>query len=210
VNPDSAGAEPAMTDHRESVPTDSNDEPGAYAIPRAGLPWLVCVPAGTDTELSPQLAQLILDVHTAVGDVVVDIDDDSAFAAAAAETGRRHHALGGATGLNAFGHAAGYIDLLLMHWPQPNADPRWLLLTCRTLLRNEGCLVVAVKAVNQRRVAALSALTGAASTAGLNLVDHIAVIDLSADGFLTQPGTAAERTPRVDADLLVFVAATPS
>jgi hypothetical protein len=127
--------------------------------------------------LSPQLARRLLDAHTQTGDLVIDVDDDVAFAAAAAETDRRHHALGGDNQLATLGHAAGYVDLILLHWPRPQANPRWLLVACRALLRPNGRLVIAVAVPAAQRVPHLSALAGAAHTAELDPVGHLAAVD---------------------------------
>jgi len=126
--------------------------------------------------LTPQLAQLLLDGYTRVGDLVIDVDDDIAFAATAAASGRRHHGLGGDIHLATLGHSAGYIDLILMRWPRPAANPHWLLLACRSLLYTAGHLAVAVSADPSRRVAQLGALYGAADTAGLRSVGHISAV----------------------------------
>jgi hypothetical protein len=150
----------------------------ALAVPGGVRPavWLADAP-GTHA-LSPQLARALLDEHTRHGDVVVDIDDDVAFAAAAAETGRRHHALGGGHRLAPLGDAAGYVDLVLLRWPQfQAANPRWLLVACRTLLRHgSGVLAVAVSVPAAHRISHLSALTGAAQAVGLRQVRHVAVL----------------------------------
>lgn len=105
---------------------------------------MICRVAACDGGgLPAPLARLLLDVYTHVGDVVVDIDDDITFAAAAA---RRHHALGGQRHLATLGHAAGYIDLILLRWPRPEVNPRLLLLACRALLGTAGVLVIAASA----------------------------------------------------------------
>jgi hypothetical protein len=125
--------------------------------------------------LSPQLARQLLDECTQVGDVVLDVDDDVALAATAAATGRRHHALAGEHHLAAMGHAAGYIDLILLHWPRPAVNPRWLLRACRSLLGATGRVVVAVSADADHRVAHLIALGGAAAKVELYTIRHVAV-----------------------------------
>ena len=167
-----------MTDHHEPVPLAPDGATwGTFAIPGDARPSLFRLPAAGDASLSPQLARLILDRRTTVGDVVIDVDDDIAFAAAAVRAGRRHHALGGAVHLAAMGHAAGYIDMILLRWPRPAVNAHWILIACQALLRHVGCLVVAVSVEREQRVAHLSSLSGAASTAGLRVVDHIAVFD---------------------------------
>jgi hypothetical protein len=62
--------------------------------------------------LSPQLAWLLLDDRTQVGDVVWKVEDDVALAATAASIGRYGHALGGA-----------HIGLVLLRWPRPGHQP---------------------------------------------------------------------------------------
>ena len=156
----------------------SPDAVDALAVPGGVRPVVWLADAAARQALSPQLARALLDEHTRRGDVVVDIDDDVAFAAAAAETGRRHHALGGGHRLAPLGDAAGYVDLVLLRWPQPQAvNPRWLLVACRTLLRHgSGVLAVAVSVPAAHRISHLSALTGAARAVGLRQVRHVAVL----------------------------------
>jgi diketogulonate reductase-like aldo/keto reductase len=121
------------------------------------------------------------------------------------------------------GHAAGYIDLILLHWPRPAVNPRLLLIACRALLRNAGVLVIAASTEPEHRISHLSALGGAAATAGLHLIDHIAAIDPDTATPVAVPQRAMDRphTPSDTAcalrplaphtDLLVFSpeAATP-
>src|SRR5690349_21268906 len=153
--------------------------------------------------LSDQVAWHLLHEHAQAGDIVVDVDDDIAFAATAAATGRRHHALGGDIHLATLGHVAGYIDLILLHWPRPAVNTHWLLLACKSLLSATGHLVVAVCVDPVARVAHLSGLAGAAATAGLRPVRHVAVVapqgaalDIRAHG---SPATAGEsRIPGVE------------
>jgi hypothetical protein len=125
-----------MTDAHEPAPQPAGgDATPDLAIPGEPRPRLVWAPANPDGGLSPQLARFILDAYTATGDVVIDVDDDAAFAATAAQTGRRHHALGGTKHLATLGHAAGYIDLMLLRWPCDAAHPHWLFFACLALLR---------------------------------------------------------------------------
>src|SRR6266545_781180 len=166
----------------------------ALAVPGGVRPVVWLADAAAPDALSPQLARALLDEHTRRGDVVVDIDDDVAFAAAAAEAARRHHALGGGHRLAPLGDAAGYVDLVLLRWPRsPAANPRWLLVACRTLLRHgSGILAVAVSVPAAHRIAHLSALTGAAHAVGLRQVRHVAVLDPDATaGSERHPGSAA-------------------
>src|SRR2546423_15485121 len=157
----------------------SPDAVDALVVPGGVRPVVWLADAAARQALSPQLARALLDEHTRRGDVVVDIDDDVAFAAAAAETGRRHHALGGGHRLAPLGEAAGHGDLVLLSWPRPHAaNPRWLLVACRTLLRHDtGVLVVAVRVPVPQRLSHLSALTGAARTVGLRAVRHVPAFD---------------------------------
>jgi hypothetical protein len=166
-----------MTDTPDPRTTGNQDVAAPWAIPGDRQPTLCRVAATVDGSLPPPLARLLLDTHTSVGDVAVDIDDDIAFAAAAAVSGRRHHALAGDGHLATLGHAAGYIDLILLHWPRPAVNPRLLLLACRALLRNAGRLAVAATVTEpSQRINQLSALSGAAASAGLHLIDHISAI----------------------------------
>jgi hypothetical protein len=164
----------------------SPDAMDALAVPGGVRPVVWLADAAARQALSPQLARALLDEHTRRGDIVVDIDDDVALAAAAAETGRRHHALGGGHRLATLGDAAGYVDLVLLSWPRPQAaNPRWLMVACRTLLRHDtGVLVVALRVPALQRLSHLSALTGAARAVGLRDVRHVAAFD---------PATSPER-----------------
>jgi hypothetical protein len=78
--------------------------------------------------------------------------------------------------LATLGHAAGYIDLILLRWPSPPVQPRWLLRACRALLHTSGHLVVAVSADPSQRIATLSAISGVARTVDLQNIEHIAVL----------------------------------
>jgi hypothetical protein len=163
--------EPIRSDH-DALLADRLAVPGGMR-PRI---WHLAAP-GRSGVLSAQLAHRLLDTHTTPGGVVIDVDDDTAFAAASIGTGRRHHALGGDTRLAALGHVAGQVHLVLLHWPRPQANPRWLLVACRALLHPDGRLVVAVAVPAAYRAPHLSALSGAARAAGLHQVEHIAVVD---------------------------------
>ncbi|MEJ3745501.1 hypothetical protein WEI85_19690 [Actinomycetes bacterium KLBMP 9797] len=122
------------------------------------------------------MARLLLSDRTKPGDVVLDVDDDVAFAATAAQMGRRHHALGGERYLASMSHAAGYIDLMLLHWPRPAVNPHRLLRACQPLFGSTGCLVVAVSAGADHRLAHLSALASAGTAVGLRTVQHVVVL----------------------------------
>jgi hypothetical protein len=161
--------------------------------------------------LSHEMARLLLDQHTQAGDIVIDVDDDAAFAATAAATGRRHHALGGDIHLATLGHAAGYIDLILLHWPRPAVNPHWLLLACQSLLRGAGHLVIAITVDPLHRVAQFNALGGAAGTVGLRTIRHVTAVAPHAAtpapaGTATEsPDRGAEPPPlRPHTDLLIF------
>jgi hypothetical protein len=207
-----------MTDPHDKRPHPHDDVAAQLAIPGDRRPSMTRVAATSDGNLSPQLARLVLDTHTSVGDVALDIDDDVAFAAAAAQAGRRHHALGGTQHLATMGHAAGYIDLILLHWPRPAANPRLLLIACRSLLRNAGVLVIAASTERLDRISHLSALSGAATTAQLHLIDHIAAVDTTTDAATSvaargrarfRSGRAADtgeaaKPPVPHTDLLIF------
>jgi hypothetical protein len=144
-----------------------------------------------------------------------------AAAAAAVDTGRRHHALGGAHRLAALGDAVGCVDLVLLRWPRPEAtNPRWLLTACRTLLHDRGVFVVAVSIPAQHRIAHLTALTGAALAVGLRYLHHVAIVDPAADhaarsdidcdgtssrsGHTTGHAAAGRHTVAPHTDLLIF------
>jgi hypothetical protein len=154
--------------------------------------WRAPAPTTPGT-LSPPAARRLLRTHTQPGDIVIDIDNDQDFAVAAAQTGRHHHALGREHPTAALGHATGYIDLILLHWPRPDAHPPTLLAACRELLRGAGVLVIVVALDPPRRSAHLSALTGAAHSAGLRDVRHVAILP------------AGEATPTPHTDLLIFL-----
>ncbi len=207
--------------HEPHRPVTDEQIAALLAIPGDTRPTLWRTPpAAQPGNLSADLSRLLLDGHTEVGDVVIDVDDDIAFAATAAATGRRHHALGGDRHLASLGHAAGYIDLILLHWPRPSVNPHWLLLACRSLLRTAGCVVIAVSVDAPQRVAHLSALGGAASTAGLRATGHVAVL-APADSTANRRVGSVEATPAADhagppaafdlhTDLLIFEPAAVS
>ena len=185
-----------MTDSHDTRPDMTRDRAASsFATPGSRPPSVIRVAVTSDGNLPPQFARLILEAYTSVGDVALDIDDDVSFAAVAAQTGRRHHALGGTQYLATMGHVAGYIDMILLHWPCPAANPRLLLIACRSLLRHAGVLVIAVRTGPQHRIRHLSALDGAATTADLHLIDHIAAFDPRAD-TATPVITPRRGTPR--------------
>jgi hypothetical protein len=183
-------------------PTPDAIDADALTVP-GGVPAVVWLAPPATGVLSSQLARMLLDEHTRRGDVVVDVDDDIAMAAAAAETGRRHHGLGGGHRLAALGDAAGYVNLVLLSWPRPQAaNPRWLLVACRTLLRHDsGVLVVAVRVPAPQRLSHLSALTGAARAVGLRDVGHVAAFDpATTPERRHHPGGATQAGSDLDAD----------
>ena len=185
------------TPNEPTRPARDAVEADLLAVP-GGVRPVVWRAASRRGVLSQPLARLLLDDQTRRGDVVIDVDDDVLFAAAAAETGRRHHALGGGTRLAALSDAAGYADLVLLRWPRPQANPRWLLVACRTLLRaGSGVLVVAVTVPAAQRTSHLSALTGAAHAVGLRHVRHITVVGPDTPDASARPGGADDATPPV-------------
>jgi hypothetical protein len=90
--------------------------------------WHVAEPPATPGELAPELASRLLDAYTQPADLVIDVDEDVAFAAAATVTGRHHAALGGDTRLVALSRRAGTADLVVMRWPRHRPTPArsWL------------------------------------------------------------------------------------
>ena len=165
-------------DHHEPIRPAADEPPADWAV-LPGQPhptvWRA-QPAQQPGSLSPGVARRLLQERTQRGDVVLDLDDDIAFAATAAVTGRRSHALGGDQHLAAMGHAADMVDLILLHWPRPAVDPHWLLTACWSLAGAAGWVVIAVDSTLGQRVAHLSALAGAAATVGLRTAEHVAVI----------------------------------
>jgi hypothetical protein len=163
-------------------PIDPVDETAVdqTAIPNQGRPTVWSAPPAQQPGcFSHGVARRLLTELTQRGDVVLDIDDDIAFAATAATaaiTGRRSHALGGDEHLAAMGHAVDTVDLILIHWPRPAVDPSWLLTACWSLAGAAGWVVIAVDSSIEQRVEHLRALAGAAATARLRIVEHVAVI----------------------------------
>jgi hypothetical protein len=198
-----------MIDHYPSWQGSADDAAGTHlAVAGNPPPAVRRIRATADGTLGPDLAQLVLQAYTVTGDVVLDLDDDRSFAAAANATGRRHHALGGARYLVSMAPAAGYVDLILLRWPRRVASPHLLLAACRCLLGSGGVLVVAASLEQDRRSGHLSALHGAATTAGLGPIDHIVAIDprpLPGDG---RGSAAADDRPRAlpqpHSDVLLF------
>jgi hypothetical protein len=184
------------TPNEPTRPTRDAAEADLLALPGGVRPdvWRAALPR--TGVLSQRLARLLLDEQTRRGDFVIDVDDDVPFAAAAAETGRRHYALGGHTRLAALGDAAGCADLVLLHWPRPHVNPRWLLAACRALLRDgSGVLVVAVTVPAAQRTTHLSALTGAAHAMDLHHVRHIAIVDPDIPDASAHPAFTGDATP---------------
>jgi hypothetical protein len=181
--------------------------------------WHVASPPSAPGELAPELASRLLDAYTRPGDLAIDVDKDVAVAAAAAVTGRHYAALGGETRLAALSRRAGTADLVVMRWPRPQANPRWLLVACRSLLRTDGRLAIAVTVDVHQRAPHLSALIGAARTAAMGHRAHIVVLgapfgipepdqeprpDDTTDDARVAPGaTGGQRD--VHCDFLIFV-----
>ncbi|GLI02988.1 hypothetical protein [Phytohabitans aurantiacus] len=150
-------------------------------------------PPPATAALSPGLAGRLLDHLTDTGDIVLDIDDDTVLARAAAEAGRRHHGLRGRHDLLNNRHYTGTAHLVFLRWPQPPADTRLLLAGCRALLIPTGHLVIAVSGPSIERRVHLHALTGAAEHLGMPQPRHVAVTDIN---------PLDEATPHTD--LLIF------
>jgi hypothetical protein len=178
-----------MHRHDPTRPGAENWPADQFAIPGEDSPtvWITQPPVEVGS-LPRQVANLLLNAFTQFGDLVVDLDDDEAFATIAAEMGRRHHALGG-DHLASIGRSTGYIDLVLVHWPRPAVNPRWLLRACRTLLSPRGVVVVAASLDRHQRTAHLSALGGAAATAGLVMAAHVTAI--TPEPHMNRPAAAS-------------------
>ena len=182
-------------------PVPTTISPATSLLHPGGVPAVVWHAAPGPEALSPQLAKALLRQHTRRGDVVVDVNDDVAFAAAAAETARRHHALGGGHRLAALGDAAGYVDLVLLHWPRP--APGQPPLATRGLPNPAAPRHRRPRRRRQRppaqRISHLTALTGAAHAVGLRQVRHVAVVDPDATpGCRSRPGSAEVAPPGLD------------
>jgi hypothetical protein len=148
--------------------------------------------------LGADLVRRLLDNHTQPGQVVIDLDNDPTLVGVAAAIGRVHHMAPQPADIS---RQAGEADLVLVRWPRPAANPQHLLQTVRDLLGDAGYLVIAVQVQPRQRTAHLSALTGAARTAGFQPVRHIVAI-APTDDIPDQPtprGTAHPHT-----DLLIF------
>jgi hypothetical protein len=148
--------------------------------------------------LMVELARRLVNDHTQPGQVVIDLDDDPVLAGVAAATGRVHHKAPQSADISS---TAGRADLVLVRWPRPAANPQHLLQTARDLLRASGYLAIAVQVPAQQRAAHLSALTGAARTAGFRPVRHIVAIAPTDEtpGQPTPRGTTHPHT-----DVLIF------
>lgn len=156
-------------------PAPEPSDPAEGPFPLSGVePTRVILirPGQRPGRLPVELAQLLLTRYTQAGDIVVDLDDDTALAAEAATSGRRHYATGDRSPAGV-ADAAGCAQLVLLGWPRPPTDPRLLLTACRDLLAPSGRLAIAVRIGPPMRAAHLVALVGAARTAGLRLVDHL-------------------------------------
>jgi hypothetical protein len=175
---------PGRHEPQPSMDTPNQTPDERYDADRLGIPggltptiWRL-PPSPLAGALTPQLARRVLDTYTAPQDVVIDVDDHSAVATAVTGAGRRHVALRGTLRLATEAGLTGTAGLVVLTWPRPDTNPRWLLTTCRTLLAPSGRLVIAVSVSARQRVPQLSALTGAARTAGLVHISHVvAIID---------------------------------
>ena len=151
--------------------------------------------------LTVELAQRLLDEHTQAGQVVIDLDDDPDLPGIAAATDRGHHALDGHTDPDVIARYAAGADLLLLHWPRPATNPRHLLQTAHTLLKDAGLLAIVVHVPAANRTAHLVALTGAAHNVGFHLLRHIVAVAPTDD--LPGPPTPG-RSPYPHTELLVL------
>jgi hypothetical protein len=158
--------------HRNTGTGNRFDVPGGVAP----IIWHVASPPAASGNLSPELASKLLETYTQPGDLAIDVDEDKAVAAAAAVTGRHYRSLRGDARLAGLSRQAGTADLVLMCWPRPPTNPRWLLVACRSLLRTDGRLAIAVTVAAHQRAPHITALIGAAHTAGMRHVAHIVVL----------------------------------
>jgi hypothetical protein len=126
--------------------------------------------------LTVELAQRLLDDHTQAGQVVIDLDDDHSLPGIAAATGRGHHALDGQTDPEVIARYTACADLLTLRWPRAATNPRHLLQTAHTLLKDTGLLAIVVHVPAANRAAHLVALTGAAHNVDFQLLRHIVAI----------------------------------
>jgi hypothetical protein len=151
--------------------------------------------------LTVELAQRLLDEHTQAGQVIIDLDDDPGLPGIAAATDRDHHALDGHTDPDVIARYTAGADLLLLHWPRPATNPRHLLQTAHTLLKDAGLLALVVHVPAANRAAHLVALTGAAHNVGFHLLRHIVAV-APTDG---PPGPSTPgRAPNPHTELLIL------
>jgi hypothetical protein len=184
-------------DHEHPRPTNPSD------LPLSTRPTIWHTPpADRPGDLSADLSRRLLETFTHVGNVIVDIDNDATLTEVAAATQRHLHSLGGNTHPGATAGHIAHADLVMLRWPRAAAiNPRHLLQSARDLLTPTGVLVIVVRVPTTRRTAHLSALIGAAHTAGMQTVRHIVAITPTRD----TPGTPTpSRTTHPHTDLLVL------
>jgi hypothetical protein len=169
-------------------------------LARARLTVWHTAPPGQPGSLPADLVRRLLDDHTQPGQVVIDLDDDPTILGVAAAIGRVHHMAPQPADIS---RQAGEANLVLVRWPRPAINPQHLLQTARDLLRDGGHLAIAVQVQPRQRTAHLSALTGAARTAGFQPVRHIVAI-APTDEDCAQTETVKESSPHPHTDLLVF------
>lgn len=171
--------------------------------------------------LTPRMAALLVGSYTRPGDTVVSVGDDPALAGAAGAGGRTYLHVSDPDHLRDVDWVAGTVALVVLAWPPPGwpgAVARDVLTamfrTCRRLMRDDGCTIVAVAAipVGETYEQHAEPLIPAARHAGLGWLQHIVAITApSPEQHVTWRAGAAETVePRPDArvtvrlDLLVF------
>jgi hypothetical protein len=179
----------------EQQPPPSGPRPTSPAVTRLTV-WHTA-PRYESGSLTGDLVRRLLNDHTQPGHVVIDLDDDPTVPGVATATGRVHRMAPQPADVS---RQAGEADLVLVRWPRPAANPQHLLQVARDLLRDAGYLAIAVQVLPWQRTAHLSALTGAARTAGFQPVRHIVAI-APTDETPSQPTTRGT-TPHTD--VLIF------
>ena len=202
--------------HHDAGTTDRFGLPGGFEP----IIWHVASSPAAHGDLSPEIASKLLDAYSEPGDLAVDVDEHAAFAAAATVAGRHYDSLAGDTRLAALSQRAGTADLVMMRWPRLHTNPRWLLVACRSLLRTDGRMAIAVTVPIHQRTPHISALIGAAHTAGMEHVAHVVILastpEVPAPDREPHPGHASGHAPTAPAsanvrrdaprhDLLIFM-----
>jgi hypothetical protein len=184
-------------EHRPPPPAPRPTNPPA----RARLTVWHSPPPDRPGCLTVELAQQLLNEHTQSGQVVIDLDNDPSLPRIAAATDRDHHALDGHTDPDAIARYTASADLLLLRWPRPATNPRQLLQTGHTLLKDTGLLAIVIHVPAANRTAHLVALTGAAHNVGFRLLRHIVALAPADDSLGTRtPG----RAPYPHTELLIL------